>query len=757
MSTTSNEAPDRADLELRVGGRRWTLNPERVYVLGRCETADLTVDHPEVSRRHAQVLHDGLGWVLRDCGSLNGLHTSDGRVAQVRLDGRTPVRLGPSLDTPTVDVDGIAEAAGPVRHTMTVARRDSAIAITIGRDAGASIVVDDLLASRQHARATPRGTGFWIEDLGSLNGTFVNGKPIQSALLAPGDLLTIGHHEFRIVGDELVMAEPDTRVSFQATNLSFVLPSGKALLGDISFDLPQSSLLGVIGPSGAGKSTLLGALTASQPATSGSVTFDGRDLYVNYAELRDRIGVVPQDDVVHSQLTVRQALEYASLLRFPSDLDAHARRARIEEVVDELGLRAHVDTRVDRLSGGQRKRTSVAMELLTRPSLLFLDEPTSGLDPGLDKSVMTTLRTLADDGRTVVVITHSVANLGLCDRVLLLAPGGYVAFFGRPEEVLPFFGLQDYSDVFELVTNDPIGCANRFAAHKATRALPVAPPPPPSIPAAPRRRQSTLRQSTTLIRRHLRVLFADRSYALFTGLLPLVLAALVAAVPGAGGFGQIDLAHPGEAGQLLVVLLVGAAFMGMAASARDLVAERPILRRERAVGLAPRAYLMAKLVVFALLTAVQSALLLGIVLIVKSPPEGGAWIDAGWVELYAAVALTAFASATLGLLISACVSTTEQVMPLLVVAIMAQLVLCGGLIPVVDRAVLEQLAWIAPSRWGYAAGAATVDLNPRTVLADDSLWTHDTQTWAMNLAILALIALVGAALTGWRVSRVGAR
>lgn len=757
-ASTADNAPGLA-AELIAGDRRWPLEGARVYTIGRGETVDIRLDHPEVSRQHAQIVPDpNHGWIVHDTGSLNGIHVDGRRVLEALLDGRAPVRLGLSSDAPTLTICQPEQMTSLPNGTVSVARRDVAQAVTIGRDPSSTITVDDLLVSRRHVSATPRGNGFWIEDLGSLNGTYINGAPITAAMLDPGDILTVGHHEFRVMGNELVMAEASTRVSFTAAGLSYRLPSGKALLGDVSFELPESSLLAVIGPSGAGKSTLLNALTGARPATSGRVTFDGRDLYDNFAELRHRIGVVPQDDVVHTQLSVRQALEYASLLRFPSDLDKRARRCRIDEVVDELGLRAHIDTRVDALSGGQRKRTSVALELLTRPSLLFLDEPTSGLDPGLDKSVMTTLRTLADDGRTVVVITHSVANLGMCDRVLLLAPGGHIAFFGRPEDVLPFFGLSDYSDVFEQVAANPQGSAARYAHHAAaTRAVPVANAAAPAAPAAARPRQSTARQTTTLIRRHLRVLVSDRSYALFIALLPLVLAALVAAVPGEAGFGRPAPPHVSEGAQLLVILIVGAAFMGMAVSARDLVGERPILARERAVGLSPGAYLAAKLVVFGLLTALQSALLIGLVLLFKDPPDIGSVVGDGWLELYAAVALTAFASAALGMVISSIVSTTEQVMPLLVVTIMAQLVLCGGLIPVVGRTGLEQLAWLSPSRWGYAAGASTIDLLGRAHLPHDDLWRHEAHAWALDAGMLVLIAIVGALFTAWRLSQVGRR
>ena len=204
------------------------------------------------------------------------------------------------------------------------------------------------------------------------------------------------------------------------------------LLDHVTFPLGERCLLGVIGPSGAGKSTLLGALTGIAPATGGNVLYDGRDLYKSYAELRHRIGLVPQENILHTQLTVRRALEFAAQLRFPRDTSKQERKRRIDEVLGELALTAHADTRTSALSGGQQKRVNVALELLTKPSLLFLDEPTSGLDPGLDKSVMEQMAKLAHDGRTVIVVTHSVANLNLCDRLLVLVPGGKIASSARP-------------------------------------------------------------------------------------------------------------------------------------------------------------------------------------------------------------------------------------------------------------------------------------------------------------------------------------
>ncbi len=630
---------------------------------------------------------------------------------------------------------------------------------TIGRGLENKIVVDDLLVSRQHARLSPDPHGFQVHDLGSRNGTYVNGHRIQAAHIGEGDLLAVGHSRFTVRHGQLVASIDEGDVNFVANHLSYTLPDGKKLLDDVSFGLEGSSLLAVIGPSGAGKSTMLKALTGSQQATEGEVYYDGRDLYANFQDLRHRIGVVPQDDVVHRQLTVRQALRFAAELRFPDDLDKELREQRVEEVMGELELTAHATTRVDRLSGGQRKRTSVALELLTRPSLLFLDEPTSGLDPGLDKQVMQTLRELADGGRTVVVITHSVANLRVCDKVLLLAPGGKVAYFGPPDGMLGFFGATDHADIFTSVSRDPDGAQQRFRMSPLENEQvegPLSAPRPVAPPLEkPPRQQSIPSQLSTLARRHVRVILADRGYSAFMLLLPVVLAVLTMVVPGDHGLElQTERLRTTEPMQLLVVLIIGAVFMGTAASVRELVGERAIYKREKAVGLSSQAYLWGKLTIFGVLTLLQAVILVLLVGLRKPGPSEAVLLGSPTLELIVACWLTALAAVALGLLMSSFVRTSEQVMPLLVVSIMAQLVLCGGLFPVHGRVGLEQLSWLAPARWGYAQTASTVDLG--TILpsqGDEWLWNHTAGVWLLGGGMLLVLTAAFSCLTLWRLIR----
>src|SRR5262245_8972206 len=365
------------------------------------------------------------------------------------------------------DQPGYTLDAPPAR--TPVASFDSTGTIRIGRDDDNDIVLRDFWVSRKHAEVRQAGTEFQLVDLNSSNGLHHNGRRVQrKAALTPGDRFTVGRHEFLFDGMHLYQHDDEGPTSIIADALT-VEVTGTVLLDDVSFALRHGTLLGVIGPSGCGKSTLLKAMTGFRQPSRGRLLYDAKDLYQHYSELRYRIGMVPQDDVLHRQLTVRRALRFAASLRFANDVPGKQRRDRVAEVIELLGLINRSKQRVDTLSGGQRKRTSVALELLTEPSLLALDEPTSGLDPALDKEVMRELRLLADRGRTVMVVTHSVLHLDLCDYVLVMCLGGRMGYFGPPDELLPFFEAEDYADVFDKITNDAERWAQRYRISDVSR------------------------------------------------------------------------------------------------------------------------------------------------------------------------------------------------------------------------------------------------------------------------------------------------
>ncbi|MFH8770022.1 MULTISPECIES: FHA domain-containing protein [unclassified Streptomyces] len=753
-------APTSLELVLETDTGSTVMSPGHDYHVGRDPLSDIVFDDARVSWHHAVLSRGHDGWTLRDEQSTNGTFADGLRIREwdvrpgsvIRFgnpdDGPRAVPLGPRA--PATDrLPGISrpELTGTF-HTPSSVRPLPAHTIRIGRSDGNDLVVDDLTVSRRHAelRALPDG-GHEIVDLGSHNGTYLNGRPVTRAPVGPGDIIGVGHVAYCLVGDALQEYVDRGEISLDVQDLTVAVDHGsKVLLDHVSFPVGEKCLLAVVGPSGAGKSTLLHALTGQRPADHGTVLYDGRDLYHDYAELRGRVGLVPQDDILHPQLTVRAALSYAAELRFPEDTARTERLARVDEVIRELGLEQSAGQPVHSLSGGQRKRVSVALELLTKPSLLFLDEPTSGLDPGMDRSVMHMLRGLADDGRTVIVVTHSVLSLDVCDRLLVLAPGGRIAYYGMPDDALAFFGFEQWPEAFEAFDRDHDRDwageyrDSPFHRHYVTEATtqPRLPDSAPVAPAPPPRPRSRGAQLGTLVRRYTAVLAADRTFLAVMIALPFVMGAMDRALAG----GRLT---PDTAMNALLILCVGGVLIGAANAVRELVKERVVYRRERAVGLPRSAYLMSKVVVLGTITVVQAVVLTLVALlgVDLGAPGGHGVLLPPLAEITLAVALLAFTAMMLGLLVSALVRKEEVTMPLLVLLAIVQVVFCGALLPLHGVPVLEQLSWLVPSRWALGAMAGTVDL-ARIVPGDltaDPLFRHSAGVWLLDLAMLLVLSV----------------
>ncbi|MGY1820403.1 FHA domain-containing protein [Geodermatophilus sp. SYSU D00079] len=748
--TRTPRRPAQDVLQVEGPGRAWTFPREQPVVVGRDPRCDVHVTDERVSGMHLALRWEDDGWLLRDLGSRNGTWV-DGvpkQRARVGAGREVSVRVGGEDGTELRLRCGPAGTAAPAEDG---AGRQ---VLVIGRDPGCDVVVpDDPVLSRRHvAVEVPADGGAVLRDLRSFNGTYLNGRRIHGAeALRPGDRIGAGGSTFAWDGRTVTLAGA-RRPALDARHLTVTTAQGRRLMDDLSVTVRAGELVAVIGPSGAGKSTLLGALTGLRPAGAGRVTWDGRDLYDEYEQLRFLIGLVPQEDILHRQLTVRRALDFAARLRLPPDTTAEERAQRVAEVLEEVRLTAQIDQRIDSLSGGQRKRTSIALELLTAPQMLFLDEPTSGLDPGLDRQVMDGLRALADAGRVVLVVTHSVLALDRCDRVLLLAPGGRVAFFGPPDRLLPFFGVRDHPSVFAAL-EDP-GWVERFAESTLQRRY-VEPtgegvPPCPAGTAPVPPRPAPLRQLATLVRRNLAVVAADRLFlALLVGM-PVVLAVMAHAFPGEGGLSMSAAGgNPAEAQQRIIVLVVGAALMGAALAVRELVGERPIFRREHAVGLSPAVYLAAKVLVLGGCVTFQSVAFCLLALLGLPGPDDGLVLPWPRLEIAAAVAAVGVTMTIASLAVSAFARSADQTMPALVALVMGQLVFCGGLFPLAGRAGLEQFSLVLPARAGYAAMAATVGLQPRDGPQPDRLFEATAGQWALDMGLLAAQSTVFLALAAW--------
>ncbi|MFD3651916.1 FHA domain-containing protein [Streptomyces sp. NPDC058620] len=755
------------ELVLETDQGSTVMRPGRDYHVGRDPLSDIVIDDIRVSWHHAVLRPEADHWLLEDEHSTNGTYTEGHRIHEADVGAGSVIRFGSASDGPRALLVGseppeavartperpsavsMPGATGTFRQPTTV-RPLPARTIRIGRGTDNDLVVEDLVVSRRHAelRALADGT-YEIVDLGSHNGTFLNGTAVDRAPVAAGDIVGIGHSAFCLVGDELQEFVDTGEVSLDVQDLAVTVDRGrKTLLDEVAFPVGEKCLLAVVGPSGAGKSTLLNALTGLRPADRGRVLYDGRDLYRDFAELRQRIGLVPQDDILHAQLTVRRALGYAAELRFPQDTAAAERQARVSEVMGELGLEQRADQPIHSLSGGQRKRVSVALELLTKPSLLFLDEPTSGLDPGMDRSVMHMLRGLADDGRTVIVVTHSVLSLDVCDRLLVLAPGGRIAYYGPPDDALAFFGFDQWPEAFEAFENDrDRDWAGQYQAspfHQRYILNSTAQPRLPDIPAAatvapPPKTRNWGAQLRTLVRRYAAALSADRTFLVIMIALPFVMGAMARALAGS------ELNRE-TAMNALLILCVGGVLTGAANAVRELVKERVIYQRERAVGLSRSAYLMSKVVVLGAITVLQAVVLtlVGLVGVDLNAPGGKGVLLPPLVEITVAVALLSFTAMMLGLLVSAIVRKEEVTMPLLVLLAIVQVVFCGALLKLDGVIGVEQLAWLVPSRWALGAMAGTIDLAAIVPgkLTSDPLFAHSAGVWLLNMGMLVVLSLV---------------
>lgn len=786
-------------LQLTFDGHTVEVTSDRFFIIGRSGHPDLLVPAQIVSRRHMVVGFKN-GWFVEDLGSRNGVYLGGRRIERESIFGPTEVRLGDPYIGPLLTL--VPEAASvQFGHTKTLSSRiheptvgelgaalralpappllpEPEVALSFVPTASGAVLAQvhapPLLPDGESLGAgaywSPVNVGY-----GDAVGVGVEAAPVAGFARGPGvGTATETEHGVPVgtagYAGHIDAAPARQRRTFagdglQIRDLGFRVKGGKQLLRDISLDAPRGTLTAIVGPSGAGKSTFAKALSGLTKPSEGQVIFDGLDVHAQYEQAKRLIGMVPQEDVIHGQLGLRRALGYAARLRLGADRTAADRRAQVDRALSQLDLEAHVGTRISKLSGGQRKRASVALELLTEPALLILDEPTSGLDPALDRQLMTEFRALADGGRSVLTITHSVACLDMCDQVLVLVPGGAPAFVGSEAEAFAHFDTDDWSNIFEMLKNDPQGCADRWRASEQANQVAQGRVAPAlelaAVPIASDRPVGRGAQFATLVRRQFALMAADRGYSFFLLALPFVIGLLPLVVPGNSGLTQVMQAKNAQEPQMILTLLtIGAIFMGISMSIRDLVGERSIFERERAVGLSTSAYLAAKILVYNLLGIFGAIVIVWIATTVKDAPEGDGVLGlSARTELTIGVALTISIGILIGLVLSALVSSQNQVMPVLIVVLMVQMVLNGGLIPLLDSDALNLLSKTVPARWGLSLGAVSLDMHHLLTIGDeverlaaessmpelDPLWKATAKKWWGAFTVLTLMAFVLAA------------
>ena len=434
---------------------------KQVINIGRDPSNDIVINRPTVSGFHAQIVREGNQLVFihphpTRGKTLNGI-TYQGRVIRGDEQFRKVLTRGDvfrisdehgTMVTLTYnDGSGAAQEALPEIRPIPL----GAPVISIGRMPDNMVHLNHPQVSAHHARLEQTPQGYRIVDLNSTNHVYVNAQRVTNHLLKPGDEIRIGPFKLTYTGTQLTQQDESNGIRIDALHLKRAGNKQVILLNDISLVIPPRKFVAVVGGSGAGKSTLMDALNGLRPAQQGMVLYNGQDYYRHLAAFSTQLGYVPQDDIIHRDLTVEHALYYAAKLRLPDDFTETQIKQRINEVLEDVDMKKRRDLLVSKLSGGQRKRVSIALELLANPSVFFLDEPTSGLDPGLDRKMMSLLRRLADRGRTIVLVTHATNNINSCDYVCFLCQGGRLAYFGPPDEAKAYFGKTDFAEIYSAL------------------------------------------------------------------------------------------------------------------------------------------------------------------------------------------------------------------------------------------------------------------------------------------------------------------
>ncbi|MFN0148124.1 MAG: ATP-binding cassette domain-containing protein [Dehalococcoidia bacterium] len=582
-----------------------------------------------------------------------------------------------------------ARGATAADSATVVGTLSSTATATVGRTAPATFILDDPSLAAVHVELEPSATGWVVLDH-SGGQTFINGRPVRRSPLGEGDELRIGR--VRLFLDRGLLKRFDGPAGVRVESTGVTIRHGRrTTLEDVPVAIAPGELVAIVGPSGAGKTTLLRVLLGMDTPASGEVTYDGLALMGHRDAFRPILGYVPQDDIVHPDLTVGESLSYAARLRLPSDTPVAERAARIDRVLEQLGLASESDSLVRNLSGGQRKRASIAIELLTGPRLLFMDEPTSGLDPARDERMMELFRALADQGRTVVLTTHATRNIHRCDRLIVLSEGR-LAFSGSPAEALTYFGVEDFAQIYaQLEAVDASQLSERLLASAAYRhgveerllASPAA-----GVPAARRRwapgTGHLLRQLLPLALRTFRLARRDRlNMALRLGGPPFL--GLALAITFDRSIFEYEAGDGGNALSAVTLLYLISAvtlFLGAFTAANAITAEAAIFRRERLVDLSPTAYVLGKAAVLGAFSVIQSVLMVGTVaLFIDLPHElpGPEWRVL--LELLAATTLVSLAGMGLGLFVSSLSPNADRAAMLVVILLIPQLIFAGATVP----------------------------------------------------------------------------
>lgn len=629
---------------------------------------------------------------------------------------------------------------------------------TIGRDRSNTIVLPHPGVSRVHCVVQYQGGKYILRDQQSVSGVMVNGRTITGpVVLQDKDLIQILDYQL-IFSSECIYYKARTEgISVVVNNVNKFVGKGKKrkqILRNVSCEIKPNEFVAIIGGSGAGKTTLMNAISGFEPQFTGEVLCNNINLVKQFQSMKNIIGFVPQQDIIYENLTLRRMLMYTAKMKMPKDTRKEEIENRINEVLEMVELTEHQNTYIRKMSGGQKKRASIAVEMLADPKLFFLDEPTSGLDPGTEKNLMTTLSKLAKtQSKTIVMVTHTTANLHLCDKIIFMGPGGRLCFCGNVEEAKAFYQTDDLVNIYNMIAERPEYWQRRYDAH---RTLEQTESPgrknqrdDSKAEKYKKKKESAFRQYKILSQRYGELLLNDRQRLLVLLFQPLAIAILLHLVADENIFDVYESTK-----SMLFALSCSGIWIGLFDSIQEICKERVIVKREYMANLKLPGYILSKFTLQAILGFVQALILTAVFLGLVGKEREGLFFDNFQFEMFFTVWLTVLASITMGFVISAVVKSGDKAMAVAPFVLIVQLLFSGILFTL--EGVGEKISYGTVSRWSVEAMGSIANLNDLELKLQkdypmleheaeaffEATKSHLIETWGILLAMVVLFTIV---------------
>jgi len=705
---------------IKVKNKKVELSNDTHLIIGRKgHGANIEINDSSVSREHGIIEKRDKKVFIKDMESLNGIYINDKRIEPnvwIEITATDAIKIvseqiGIFLGNGKV----IEEKKKPIQETNLNTNQNSKDfkqkiiqkgEVNIGRSPTNEIVLNDPTVSRLHAKILFNNDNFWIEDIRSTNKTYLNGHVLKERTrLKDSDVVTISFYSLNLL--EGLKDLRKQRNAIEAIAIQKKYPNNKIGLQSLSIEIPHSTFAALMGPSGCGKSTLLKCLNGDNPATTGNVSIHGLSLKKNFNLIKKKIGYVPQDDIIHKELSVYKTLYYAAKLRLPDDTSDDETNRRIDKVIKSLNLdqdkeKGIRNSKVASLSGGQRKRISIAVELLTEPTILFLDEPTSPLDPETIENFLKSLQDLAREGTTIVMVTHKPEDLNYVDQVIFLGVQGHLTYKGPAKLLSSHFEVNNIVEVYSKMSN-----LNEVSKYYQ-KPQEIAYQKEDNIDIKRDKPDSLFLQLYWLVIRYLKIKINDKENLVLLLAQPIIIAGLVCLV-----FNEFQIG-------VLFLMAISAIWFGISNAAKEIVGELSVYRRERMFNLNINTFILSKWLVLSVIAFIQSLVFVAIIYFnfktqtVSDYPD--AYLQSFWQSTFFMFYIS-FSATLVGLLLSSFFNTTEKVMTVVPITLMPQIML-AGVMTKIDNTLVELLSFVTLGRWGTEGFSRIQD---RSFIEQDSI------------------------------------